>query len=62
MTRYECRVDPAAVSAIDVHVHVERGADAHGHDHLALDQELMDEVIGRLAEQLGGTTFLREAA
>ena len=42
MTRYECRVDPAAVSAIDVHVHVERGADAHGHDHLALDQELMD--------------------
>lgn len=42
MTRYECRVDLDAVSAIDVHVHVERGDDGHGHDHLSLDQELMD--------------------
>jgi uncharacterized protein len=39
---YECRVDPDAVTAIDMHVHVERDIDAHGHDHLSLDQELMD--------------------
>lgn len=38
MTRYESAVDPAAVSAIDVHVHVE----CDGHGHLSLDDELMD--------------------
>jgi predicted TIM-barrel fold metal-dependent hydrolase len=38
VTRYLPRIDVDAVSAIDVHVHVER--DAHG--HLSLDQELMD--------------------
>jgi uncharacterized protein len=38
MTRYTPAVDVDAVTAIDVHVHVER--DAHG--HLALDRELMD--------------------
>jgi predicted TIM-barrel fold metal-dependent hydrolase len=37
-TLYQPRVDVAAVSAIDVHVHVEQ--DAHG--HLALDDELLD--------------------
>jgi uncharacterized protein len=42
VTRYECRVDPAAVSAIDMHVHVEQDVDDHGHAHLSLDQELMD--------------------
>lgn len=38
MTRYEPAVDLEAVSAIDVHVHVE----SDGHGHLSLDQELMD--------------------
>ena len=38
MTRYEPTVDLDAVSAIDVHVHVE----SDGHGHLSLDQELMD--------------------
>lgn len=38
MTRYEPAVDVAAVSAIDVHVHVE----SDGHEHLSLDEELMD--------------------
>ena len=38
MTRYEPAVDLAAVSAIDVHVHVE----SDGHGHLSLDEELMD--------------------
>jgi len=42
MTRYECRVDPERVQAIDMHVHVERDVDGHGHEHLSLDQELMD--------------------
>lgn len=36
--RYEPRIDVGAVSAIDVHVHVEQ--DDHG--HLALDDELLD--------------------
>jgi predicted TIM-barrel fold metal-dependent hydrolase len=36
--RYEPRINVGAVSAIDVHVHVEQ--DDHG--HLALDDELMD--------------------
>ena len=38
MTRYEPTVDLDAVSAIDVHVHVE----SDGRGHLSLDQELMD--------------------
>jgi predicted TIM-barrel fold metal-dependent hydrolase len=38
MTRYEHAIDLDAVSAIDVHVHVE----SDGHGHLSLDQELMD--------------------
>jgi len=38
MSRYEPRIDLGAISAIDVHVHVE--ADDHG--HLSLDEELMD--------------------
>jgi predicted TIM-barrel fold metal-dependent hydrolase len=38
VTRYEPAVDLDAVSAIDVHVHVE----SDGHGHLALDQELLD--------------------
>lgn len=42
MTRYECRVDPDKVVAIDMHVHVERDVDDHGHAHLSLDEELMD--------------------
>lgn len=36
--RYEPRIDLEAISALDVHVHVE--SDDHG--HLSLDQELMD--------------------
>jgi predicted TIM-barrel fold metal-dependent hydrolase len=35
---YAPHIDLAAVSAIDVHVHVEKD----GHGHLSLDQELMD--------------------
>jgi len=42
MTRYQCEVDPAKVTAIDMHVHVEREDDAHGHAHFSLDEELMD--------------------
>ncbi|MCW2756290.1 MAG: amidohydrolase [Nocardioidaceae bacterium] len=38
MTRYEPRIDLDAISAIDVHVHVE----SDGHGHASLDQELMD--------------------
>ena len=38
MTRYEPAIDLDAISALDVHVHVE----ADGHGHLSLDQELMD--------------------
>lgn len=38
MTRYQPRIDLAAVSAIDMHVHVEDD----GHGHLTLDDELMD--------------------
>lgn len=38
MTRYEPAIDLAAITAIDVHVHVE----ADGHGHLALDDELLD--------------------
>jgi len=38
MTRYMPAINVDAVTAIDVHVHVERDADGH----LALDQELMD--------------------
>ena len=38
MTRYEPRIDLGAITAIDVHVHVE----ADGHGHLSLDDELMD--------------------
>ncbi len=38
MSRYEPRIDLDAITALDVHVHVER--DQHG--HLSLDQELMD--------------------
>jgi predicted TIM-barrel fold metal-dependent hydrolase len=38
VTRYEPAVDLDAVSAIDVHVHVE----SDGHGHLSLDQELLD--------------------
>lgn len=37
-TRYTSRIDPDAIVALDVHVHVE--SDAHG--HLSLDEELMD--------------------
>lgn len=37
MTRYEPRIDPDALAAIDMHVHVER--DSHG--SLSLDDELM---------------------
>ena len=37
MTRYEPGIDLDAISALDVHVHVE----ADGHGHLSLDQELM---------------------
>jgi predicted TIM-barrel fold metal-dependent hydrolase len=32
MTRYVCAVDPAAVSAIDVHTHIEQ--DSHGHESM----------------------------
>jgi uncharacterized protein len=35
MARYECAVDPAALSAIDVHVHIE--VDGHGHSSLPDD-------------------------
>ncbi len=38
MSRYVPRIDLDAVSAIDVHVHVE----SDGHGHLSLDEELMD--------------------
>ena len=38
MTRYEPAVDVDAVTAIDMHVHVEKD----GHGHLSLDEELMD--------------------
>jgi predicted TIM-barrel fold metal-dependent hydrolase len=38
VTRYEPAIDLDAVSALDVHVHVE----SDGHGHLALDQELLD--------------------
>jgi predicted TIM-barrel fold metal-dependent hydrolase len=38
MTRYEPHVDPAKVTAIDMHVHVERDEDGH----LSLDPELME--------------------
>ena len=38
MTRYECAVDPAAVVAVDTHVHVEK--DHHG--HLSLPGEVLD--------------------
>ncbi len=38
MTRYEPSIDLDAISAIDVHVHVE----ADGHGHFSLDNELMD--------------------
>ena len=38
MTRYEPRIDLDAITALDVHVHVE--ADDHGHH--SLDDELMD--------------------
>jgi predicted TIM-barrel fold metal-dependent hydrolase len=37
MTKYEPRIDPDALTAIDIHVHVEQ--DRHG--HLSLDDELM---------------------
>ncbi|GAA4126815.1 4-hydroxyphenyl-beta-ketoacyl-CoA hydrolase [Nocardioides fonticola] len=42
MTRYEPRLDTAALTAIDLHVHVEAEVDACGHRHLSLDDELMD--------------------
>jgi predicted TIM-barrel fold metal-dependent hydrolase len=38
VTRYEPAIDLDAVSALDMHVHVE----SDGHGHLSLDQELMD--------------------
>lgn len=38
MTRYEPQIDPDAIVALDVHVHVEQ--DHHG--HLALSQEFLD--------------------
>ena len=38
MTRYTPAIDLEAISALDVHVHVEQD----GHGHLSLDQELMD--------------------
>jgi uncharacterized protein len=38
MTRYVPRIDVGAVTAIDVHVHVEKD----GHGHLALDDELLE--------------------
>ncbi len=38
MTRYASRIDPDAIVALDMHVHIE--ADAHG--HFSLDQRLMD--------------------
>lgn len=37
-TRYSTRVDPDAITALDIHVHVE----ADGHGHHSLDQELLD--------------------
>src|SRR5690349_15586437 len=37
-TRYACRIDPDAIVALDMHVHVE--ADAHG--HFSLDRQLLD--------------------
>jgi len=36
--RYEPRVDPDAITALDMHTHVE----SDGHGHFALDQELLD--------------------
>ncbi|WP_127129649.1 amidohydrolase family protein [Georgenia sp. SYP-B2076] len=38
MTRYECAVDPAAVVAVDTHVHVEKDHDGH----LSLPGEVLD--------------------
>ena len=38
MTRYEPAIDLDAITALDVHVHVE----SDGHGHLSLDQELLD--------------------
>jgi predicted TIM-barrel fold metal-dependent hydrolase len=38
VSRYVPRIDLDAISALDVHVHVE----ADGHGHLSLDEELMD--------------------
>ena len=38
MTRYEPAIDMDAITALDVHVHVE----SDGHGHFALDEELLD--------------------
>nr|WP_307853962.1 amidohydrolase family protein [Streptomyces sp. RG38] len=38
MTRYEPRVDVDAITALDMHAHIE----TDGHGHFALDQELLD--------------------
>ncbi|MFT4081014.1 MAG: amidohydrolase family protein [Nocardioides sp.] len=35
-------MDLGSIRALDVHVHVERHDDEHGHAHYSLDQELMD--------------------
>ncbi|MFI9629456.1 amidohydrolase family protein [Streptomyces sp. NPDC052042] len=38
MTRYEPRIDIDAITALDIHAHIE----TDGHGHFALDQELLD--------------------
>ena len=38
MTRYQPRIDLDAISALDVHVHVEQGVDEHGHAAYSLDE------------------------
>lgn len=42
MTRYVSAIDLDAITALDMHVHVEAAVDQHGHTAYSLDQELMD--------------------
>jgi predicted TIM-barrel fold metal-dependent hydrolase len=58
VTRYEPRIDLEAISAIDVHVHVE--ADPQG--HLALDQELMDASAAYFRSSEGRTPTVADLA
>jgi uncharacterized protein len=51
-------VDPAAVTAIDVHVHVE----ADGHGHFSLDQELLDASAAYFKAGQNRTPTLPEIA